>query len=109
MYGASGPIGGLSGDRRSIVYAQSSISTHGGQSGSPLWSLNAARQARTIYAVFVGFDDRSAFATRITQEIFEDLESRRRSDPLPRPGASGVAPPETEALPGRPGAARPGR
>jgi V8-like Glu-specific endopeptidase len=109
MYGASGPTRGLTGDRRGITYARPSIRFHGGQSGSPLWSLDAARQSRTIYAVFSGGGGGSSFATRITQEIFEDLESWRRSDPLPRPGASGVAPPETEALPNRPRGARPGK
>jgi V8-like Glu-specific endopeptidase len=86
MYFSSGGIAGLSGDGRAIQYWQSSITTYGGQSGSPVWEYNSATGARIIFGVHVagsGAANSLNFATRITQSIFNDLQSWRQSDRAP--------------------------
>ncbi len=86
MYFSSGGINGLSSDKQAITYYQSSITTYGGQSGSPVWDYNASTGSRVIYGVHVsgsGTADSLNFATRITQSIFTDLQNWRQSDAAP--------------------------
>jgi V8-like Glu-specific endopeptidase len=91
MYRTSGGIAGLSSDKQAIQYYQSSITTYGGQSGSPVWEYIASTNSRTILGVHVAGSGTASslnFATRITQAIFNDLQQWRMSDPAPR--AQGV-------------------
>ena len=79
---SGGQIAGLSPDGTAIDYYQSSITTYGGQSGSPVWRANSG----VVYGVHVGGSgtaNSSNFATRITQSIFNNLQSWRASDSKP--------------------------
>jgi V8-like Glu-specific endopeptidase len=94
---SGGRIAGLSSDGSAIDYYQSSITTYGGQSGSPVWRYTPSNGKSVIYGVHVGGSGKANslnFATRITQGIFNDLQKWRTSDPLPRStaGAWGTAP-----------------
>ncbi len=83
---STGPIAGLSPDGSAIRYYQSSITTYGGQSGSPIWIDIPADNSRVVYGIHVGGNetpDGLNFATRITQKIFDDLQSWRASDTPP--------------------------
>lgn len=84
MYFSSGAIAGLSSDGTAIQYYQSNITTYGGQSGSPVWTL--INGTRTVYGIHVGGSGLSTslnFATRITQTIFNTLQSWRSQDAVP--------------------------
>jgi V8-like Glu-specific endopeptidase len=86
MYLSSGQIAGLSSDGKAIDYYQSQITTYGGQSGSPLWEYIPSTGSRVIYGVHVAGSGTSTslnFATRITQSIFNDLQTWRMSDHAP--------------------------
>jgi hypothetical protein len=94
MYRTSGGIAGLSSDKQAIQYYQSSITTYGGQSGSPVWEYIASTNSRTILGVHVAGSGTASslnFATRITQAIFNDLQQWRMSDTAPRAQAVRVS------------------
>jgi V8-like Glu-specific endopeptidase len=79
-----GPIAGLSPDGLAVEYWQSSITTFAGQSGSPVWRYTPSNGASVVYGVHVGnFTNGLNFATRITQSIFNDLQSWRAADRTP--------------------------
>jgi glutamyl endopeptidase len=83
---SGGGIAGLSSDGSAIQYWQSSITTYGGQSGSPVWEYFPSTNSRVIYGVHVGGTGQSNslnFATRITQGIFNDLQNWRNADHAP--------------------------
>ena len=78
----SGGRSRLSPNGTAIDYYQSSITTYGGQSGSPVWRANSG----VVYGVHVGGSGTANslnFATRITQSIFNTLQSWRASDSKP--------------------------
>jgi V8-like Glu-specific endopeptidase len=84
---SSGAIAGLSPDGSALDYYQSSITTYGGQSGSPVWRYTPATNSRVVYGIHVGGSGAANslnFATRITQPIFNALQQWRASDPTPR-------------------------
>jgi V8-like Glu-specific endopeptidase len=86
MYLSSGGVAGLSSDGLALKYYQSSITTYGGQSGSPVWEYVSSTGARTILAVHVAGTGTSTslnYGTRITQSIFNDLQNWRNSDVVP--------------------------
>ena len=76
---SAGGINGLSSDNLALTYSNPSITVYGGQSGSPVWRHTTSTGANVVYAVAVS----SSFATRITQPIFNDLQSWRNSDRAP--------------------------
>ncbi len=83
---SSGPLAGLSADGSALDYSQSSITTYGGQSGSPVWRYNASNNSRVVYGIHVGGSggaNSSNFATRITQSIFNDLQHWSSADTAP--------------------------
>jgi V8-like Glu-specific endopeptidase len=86
MEWSGGGIVGLSSDGMAIRYNQSSITTYGGSSGSPLWELLAGG-SRVIYGVVAGGSGAANsvnIGTRITQAMFNTLQNDRLSDPVPR-------------------------
>ena len=89
---SSGPIAGLSPDGAALEYDQSSITTYCGQSGSPVWSYDPSTDPeRVVYAIHVAGDNTPNSlnsATRITQNIFNELEGWRRL----RPGSEFLGP-----------------
>ncbi len=88
---SEGGIAGLSSDGSALQYYQSSITTYGGQSGSPVWRYTPNNNARVVYGIHVGGSGKSDslnFATRITQGIFNDLQNWRKADPLPGSGTT---------------------
>jgi V8-like Glu-specific endopeptidase len=80
---SAGPLLGLAGNGTALAYAQNSITTFPGQSGSPIWRYNPSSGDRVIYAVLAGGDGRTGFSTRITSDIFNELQSWRANDALP--------------------------
>jgi V8-like Glu-specific endopeptidase len=80
MYYSIGRAIGEQGD--DIAAYQGNITAVPGQSGSPLWSGNDI-----IYGVFSGYTGTSAFSesmfARITQAVFNELQSWRLSDRMP--------------------------
>jgi hypothetical protein len=84
---SAGAIAGLSPDGSALQYYQSSITAYGGQSGSPVWRYTPSTGAQVVYAVHVGGSGAANslnIATRITQSVFNSLQSWRKSDPIPR-------------------------
>jgi V8-like Glu-specific endopeptidase len=84
---SAGRIAGLSGDGSALEYYQSQITTFGGQSGSPVWRYTPANNSSFIYAVHIagsGAANSLNQATRITSSIFNDLQSWRNADAMPR-------------------------
>ena len=84
---SSGSIAGLSPDGSALEYYQSSITTYGGQSGSPVWQYTPSTNTQVVYAVHVAGSGAAGslnFATRITQPIFNALQQWRSSDAVPR-------------------------
>jgi V8-like Glu-specific endopeptidase len=89
---SSGPLAGLSPDGSALEYYQSSITTYGGQSGSPVWRYTPSTNSRVVYGVVAGGNGTPGslnIATRITQPIFNALQQWRSSDAAPR--ASSIA------------------
>ena len=87
---SGGQIAGLSPNGSAIDYYQSSITTYAGQSGSPVWRANSG----VVYGVVAGGNDTPNslnFATRITQSIFNTLQSWRASDSKPSQFAASSA------------------
>ena len=83
---SSGAIAGLSSDGSALQYYQSSITTYGGQSGSPVWRYTPSTNSRVVYGVHVGGSGAANslnFATRITQPIFNALQSWQAADRNP--------------------------
>jgi V8-like Glu-specific endopeptidase len=92
MYLSSGPIAGLSPDGQAILYRQTALTTFGGMSGAPIWEYNPETGTRVIYGVHVSgtaLGESLNFGVRITQSIFNDLQSWRLSDKTP--GLAAVA------------------
>lgn len=91
MVFSSGPIAGLSPDGAALEYYQSSITTYCGQSGSPVWSYDPSTDPeRVVYAIHVAGDNTPNSlnsATRITQDIFNELQGWRAADPVPSSSA----------------------
>jgi V8-like Glu-specific endopeptidase len=90
-----GPIAGLSRDGLAIIYRQSAITSFGGQSGSPVWRYTPANGASVVYGVHVGGNGTPGginFATRITQSIFNDLQTWRAADRTPAYTIASAAP-----------------
>jgi V8-like Glu-specific endopeptidase len=90
-----GPIAGLSPDGLAITYRQSAITSYGGQSGSPVWRYTPANGASVVYGVHVGGNGTPGsmnFATRITQSIFNDLQTWRAADRTPAYTIAAAAP-----------------
>ena len=86
MYSSTGTLNGLSSDKKALTYYQSQITGYKGQSGSPVWRYTASTNSRVVQGIHVGGDESSTslnFATRITQAIFNDMESWRKSDKPP--------------------------
>jgi V8-like Glu-specific endopeptidase len=84
---SAGAIAGLSPDGSALEYYQSSITGYGGQSGSPVWRYTPSTGSRVVYAVHVGGSGAANslnIATRITQSIFNSLQSWQRSDFIPQ-------------------------
>src|SRR5262249_35122383 len=69
-----------------LAFYQGNITIHGGQSGSPFWE-NSPNGSPIIYGVIAGSQGQSpssiAFASRITQSVFYDLQNWRNSDRAP--------------------------
>ncbi len=80
---SSGALQGLSGGGTALAYSQNSITVFAGQSGSPVWRYIPSTQSRVVYGVVSGGNGVSGFSTRITQSIFNELQSWRNADPLP--------------------------
>jgi hypothetical protein len=96
---SSGPIAGLSSDGSALMYSQSSITTYAGQSGSPVWRYNPSNGSRVIYGVVAGgyASNGMNFAMRITQSIFNSLQSWRSADRAP--GVSSLAANQLQTAP----------
>jgi V8-like Glu-specific endopeptidase len=87
MQFSAGPIAGLSSDGSALQYYQSAVTAYGGQSGSPVWRYTPSTNSSVVYAVHVGGSGAANslnFATRITQSIFNSLQSWRNADAVPR-------------------------
>jgi V8-like Glu-specific endopeptidase len=117
---SAGPIAGLSSDRLAIDYWQSSITTFRGQSGSPIWRYTRSNNSNVVYGVVDGgggAPNTQGFGCRITQSIFNDLQSWRNADRAPATSfgsalvaatanGSGVSPPKPPSPAGDAQAAR---
>ncbi len=81
LYDSAGPIDGLSRSGNALLYQQKNITVWAGQSGSPVWSTSNG----VIYAIQSGGGLGSPTsvndATRITQSVFEMLQSWISADP----------------------------
>jgi V8-like Glu-specific endopeptidase len=102
MHYSFGAVAGLSTDGTALEYYQPSITTYGGQSGSPVWRYVGG--VPVVYGVHVGGDETPNslnFATRITERIAGDLTAWRVSDGTATPPArptTPAGPPEVRAV-----------
>jgi V8-like Glu-specific endopeptidase len=106
---SSGPIVGLSPDGAAIGYHPSDITTHGGQSGSPLWSLSTgvvsgvvsggeiAHTAGRLRPAISG-GEAMGMATRITPAIYNYLQKLIVADTPPVPPPPALQPPSATSI-----------
>ncbi len=69
-----------------IKYSENSIETHPGQSGSPLWFYDGSSLSSVgIDGVVVAGDGTTGYATRITEQMYNDFHSWMNYDATYRP------------------------
>jgi hypothetical protein len=91
MYQEPGTITGVTSDGFEFYYSQSSLETHPGQSGSPIWMNTFGNNFATIGIVVSG-NNSVGYGTVITSDCYNWIESCLQADanfsPLPAAGSS---------------------
>lgn len=100
LYDSAGPINGLSRSGNAILYLQKNITIWAGQSGSPVWSTSNGVIDGIQSGGGLGSPTSENDATRITQRVFETLQTWISTDtPPPMPTSAPIpTPPEVMVI-----------